>query len=45
MLYRARLSNYLPVYFESEHDVSGQLMELNLIGLHHDGLFGQLHKD
>ena len=45
MMYRARLSNYLPVYFESEHDVSGRFMELNLTGLHHDGLLGQLHKD
>lgn len=44
MLYRARLSNYLPVYFESKHDVSGRFMELKLTDLHHDGLLGQLHK-
>ena len=44
-MYRARLSNYLPVYFESEHDVSGQFMKLKLTGLHHDGLLGQLHQD
>ena len=45
IMYRARLSNYLPVYFESEHDVSGRFTELKLTGLHRDGLLGQLHKD
>jgi len=41
-MFRSRLANYLPVYFFSHHDVSGQWVELQLTDIHRDGLLGVL---
>ncbi len=39
-MYRARLANYLPVYFASDMNGSGWMIDLKLGGLHRDGLLG-----
>ena len=41
-MYRSRLPNYLPVYFSSNEDLTGQSVELNLEGRYADGLMGTL---
>ncbi len=41
-MYRARMANYLPVYFACEHDAPGRTVKLELTSLHRNGLLGNL---
>ncbi len=41
-LYRSRMPNYLPIYFASKDDRSGQIVRLKLEELYSDGLLGVL---
>lgn len=40
--FRSRMSNFLPIYFVSEKDLSNQFVELTISGLYADGLYGSV---